>query len=84
MFIILWDVKEPTHFSLKVGHIVPGVVVCLLLCIMVGRIKKGCKLLWHSVNLTLGISGWGCAAGTLEPLVYNRASSAEFRYPILE
>ena len=27
---------------------------------------------------TLGISGWGCAAGTLEPLTYTRASSAEF------
>ena len=26
---------------------------------------------------TLGISGWGCAAGTLEPLTYTRA-------PILE
>ena len=23
---------------------------------------------------TLGISGWGCAAGTLEPLIYTRAS----------
>ena len=33
---------------------------------------------------TLGISGWGCAAGTLEPLDYTRASSAEFCYPILE
>ena len=33
---------------------------------------------------TLGISGWGCAAGTLEPLAYTRASSAEFCYPILE
>ena len=33
---------------------------------------------------TLGISGWGCAAGTLEPLTYTRASSAEFGYPILE
>ena len=31
---------------------------------------------------TLGISGWGCAAGTLEPLTYTRASSAEFCYPI--
>ena len=30
------------------------------------------------------ISGWGCAAGTLEPLAYTRASSAEFCYPILE
>ena len=33
---------------------------------------------------TLGISGWGCAAGTLETLTYTRASSAEFCYPILE
>ena len=30
---------------------------------------------------TLGISGGGCAAGTLEPLTYTRASSAEFCYP---
>ena len=29
-------------------------------------------------------SGWGCAAGTLEPLTYTRVSSAEFCYPILE
>ena len=33
---------------------------------------------------TLGISGWGCAAGTLGPLTYTRASSAKFCYPILE
>ena len=33
---------------------------------------------------TLGISGWGCTAGTLESLTYTRASSAEFCYPILE
>ena len=38
----------------------------------------------HSRGGTLGISGWGCAAGTLEPLTYTRASSAEFCYPILE
>ena len=30
---------------------------------------------------TLGISGWGCAARTLEPLAYTRAG---FCYPILE
>ena len=30
---------------------------------------------------TLGISGWGCAAGTLEPLTYTRANSAKFCYP---
>ena len=33
---------------------------------------------------TLGIFGWGCAAGTLETLTYTRASSAKFCYPILE
>ena len=33
---------------------------------------------------TLGISGWGCAPGTLEPLTYTRATSAEFCYPIPE
>ena len=27
---------------------------------------------------TLGIFGWGCAAGTLEPLAYTTGSSAEF------
>ena len=35
-------------------------------------------------GLTLGISGLGCAAGTLEPLTCSRASSAESCYPILE
>ena len=39
---------------------------------------------WGGGGGTLGISGWGCAAGTLEPLTYTRASSAEFCYPILE
>ena len=38
----------------------------------------------HARGGTLGISGWGCAAGTLGPLTYTRASSAEFCYPILE
>ena len=33
---------------------------------------------------TWAISGWGCAAGILEPLTYTRASSTEFCYPLLE
>ena len=32
---------------------------------------------------TLGSFGWGCAGGTLEPLAYTRASSAEFCYPYI-
>ena len=39
MFIIPWDVKEPAHLSQRVGHLVPGGVVCLLCCIMVGRVN---------------------------------------------
>ena len=45
MFIILSDVpvhvKEPTHLSQRVGHVVPGVVVCFLSqwCVMVGRVN---------------------------------------------
>ena len=27
---------------------------------------------------SLGILGWGCAAGSLEPLAYTRAYSSEF------
>ena len=30
---------------------------------------------------SLVIFGWGCAAGTLAPLVYTRACSREFCYP---
>ena len=27
MFITLWDLKEPTHYSERAGHGIPGVVV---------------------------------------------------------
>ena len=47
-------------------------------------LTKNTKLERSPGGGTLGISGWGCAAGTLEPLTYTRASSAEFCYPILE
>ena len=33
---------------------------------------------------TIGRFGWGCTAGTLEPLAYTRASWSEFCYPILD
>ena len=33
---------------------------------------------------SLGISGWGCAAETLEPLTYTTASLAKFCYPLVE
>ena len=46
MFIILWDVKEPAHLSQRVGHVVPGVVVCLLWYIMAGRVKRA-HLIWN-------------------------------------
>ena len=33
---------------------------------------------------TLGMSGWGCAARTLELLAYTELLSAGFCYPILK
>ena len=33
---------------------------------------------------TLGIFGWRCAAETLKPLGFTRASSSEFCYPTLD
>ena len=46
-------------------------------------INRGTAII-PGVGGTLGISVWGCAAGTLEPLTYSRARSPEFCYPILE
>ena len=46
------------------------------------RVK--CENYGNLIEQVLGMSAWGCAAGTLDPLTYTRASSAEFCYPILE
>ena len=32
---------QSTQKAIEIGHVVPGVVVCLLLSIIVGRVKKG-------------------------------------------
>ena len=53
-----------------------------ILCI--GKSHINVPLMLDPGGGTLGISGWGCAAGTLGPLTYTRASSAEFCYPVLE
>ena len=40
MFISsMWDVKEPTHYSKRVGHEVPGVVA--VLCECMGGYREG-------------------------------------------
>ena len=38
----------------------------------------------RGVGSTLGLFGWGCAAGTQEPFAYTRASSSEFCYLVLD
>ena len=45
-----------------------------------------CRMLYSGGGggVTLRILGRVCAAGTMEPLAYTRASSAEFCYPILD
>ena len=60
--------------------------VSLRKCLKVVSVKvlEGDKRAVPARGGTLGISGWGCAAGSLEPLTFTRASSAEFCYPILE
>ena len=47
-------------------------------------LSNACHVGYARGGGTLEISGWGCAAGTLEPLTYTRTSSAEFCHPILE
>ena len=48
------------------------------------RLPKSSERRRYARGGTLGTSGCGCAAGTLEPLIYTRSSSAEFCYPIRE
>ena len=64
------------------------IVIFVCLCVGMWGILAGVYILavkeWGPGGGTLVISGWGCAAGTLEPSAYTRASSAEFCYPILE
>ena len=49
MFIsALWDVKEPTHYSIRVGDVVPGVVAVLfspaeVAVLAVMSLKKGLR-----------------------------------------
>ena len=44
MFKLMWDVKEPTDYSKRVGHEVPGVVV--VLCV----VNTGPMLIVVSIN----------------------------------
>ena len=63
------------------------------------RMMQTCSLIFHNIaegkwwerginppvgRGTLKLFGWGCAAGTLEPLAYTRASSSELCYLILD
>ena len=56
MLIILWDVKEPTHLSLRVGHVVPDVGPSSVVYHGWEGKKRGHsnlrKLLWRSASLT--------------------------------
>ena len=44
----MWDVKEPTHYSKRVGHEIPGVVT--VLCECVGGYREGDCLAWDLVS----------------------------------
>ena len=63
----------------------PGVIsFSILLMSKANNRTRGMTRKQQKRRRRVGISGWGCAAGTLEPLTYTRACSAEFCYPILE
>ena len=42
---ILWNVKEPTHLSKRVGHEVPGVVAALFSKVAGSKYTRSCKRL---------------------------------------
>ena len=44
MFITLRDLKESTHYSQRVGHGLPGVVVCYLWCIVDRFLKREAQI----------------------------------------
>ena len=61
-----WTLKYTRHWNLKEKQLV------------INKLKKGlvpvlCSLGYYPLvpGVTLGIFGWGCAAGTLEPLAYT-------------
>ena len=45
--LIVWDVKQPTHYSIRVGDVVPGVVVCIILSF---ALLSFCVLFFHSIQ----------------------------------
>ena len=69
--------------NIKLLVTLPQIAICLTARKANGR---GILTPWGKTRGedTVRISGWECAAGTLELLTYTRASSAEFCYPILE
>ena len=80
MFIILWDVKEPTHLSLRVGHVVPGVVVCLLAGHWEIPIARGGPTLsvpatreWHGIDEEGCVQGKQWSKNEKKKLVYIRS-----------
>ena len=69
---IFWDAVKKIFIFDFCGHI------------FVLKSRREVRGLGGGGGVTLGIFWWGCAAGTLEPLAYTRATSAEFCYPILD
>ena len=51
-------------------------------CLNFDKFRDMKLLLINVIARYPGVFGWGCAAGTLEPLAYTGASSAEFSYAI--
>ena len=83
----LWDVKERTHCSQRVGHVVPGVVVYLDLCRRrsgwvrcdhngLKRLPEAPLICWRPISPLwfLCNSALGCKWGKLAPFIYSSSS----------
>ena len=79
----LWDVKERTHCSQRVGHVVPGVVVYLDLCRRrsgwvrcdhngLKRLPEAPLICWRPISPLwfLRNSALGCKVRKLAPFIY--------------
>ena len=76
------QVNPPLAFLYSILYI--SFVTVIIVNLFIAILNSSLKAIKDPGGGTLEISGWGCAAGTLEPLTYTRASSGEFCHPILE
>ena len=77
--IALWDVKEPTHYSKRVGDVVPGVVVYLHLHHHSSRIGK---VQWAHKNGLIAAAIGALSMLTSEPTAKSNVKEDTYVCPL--